>query len=119
MKGAAVFDDVTSSALQVALSGLALRQQTVANDIANVATPGFRGSTVEFEDALRGALHDGTPLNQVGATLAASTDPAGENGNNVSLDNEMLSNVDTNLRYQLVLRALDDRFSRLHQAIKG
>src|SRR6478736_1491816 len=33
--------DVTMSALHQALSGLALRQRTIADNIANIETPGF------------------------------------------------------------------------------
>jgi flagellar basal-body rod protein FlgB len=41
------------------------------------------------------------------------------NGNNVNLDTETLSNVDTNLRYQLILRALDGKYSGLRSIIRG
>jgi flagellar basal-body rod protein FlgB len=114
-----VLNDVTSSALQVALSGLSARQRTIANNVSNIETPGFHAGRVSFESALQNALADGTPLDQVGTTYSESTDPTRLDGNNVNLDDETLSNVDTGLRYQLVLRALDSKYNLLHDVIKG
>jgi flagellar basal-body rod protein FlgB len=116
---AAVFDDVTSSALRVAASGLALRQRVIANNIANVETPGFRAGRVQFEDALHAAVSGGGDPTGTDLAVLASDEPTRLNGNNVNLDHETLSNVDTGLRYQLVLRALDSKFGQLRDVIKG
>ncbi len=114
-----MFDDVASSALQVALNGLAVRQHAIANNIANVNTPGFRAQKVQFEQALQDALANGGALNQVKPTVATSLEPTQLNGNNVNLDEETLSNVNTGLAYQLALRALDSKYNELHTVIKG
>ena len=52
--------DATMSALHYALNGLALRQRTIADNIANIETPGFLAGKVSFEDALRSSVADGT-----------------------------------------------------------
>jgi flagellar basal-body rod protein FlgB len=114
-----VFDNVTSQALQVALSGLALRQRVTANNIANIQTPNFHAGKVQFEGALQSALGSGASPAQVAPTVAQSLEPTQLNGNNVNLDEETLSNVDTGLRYQLALRAMDTNFSLISAAIKG
>jgi flagellar basal-body rod protein FlgB len=117
-----VFDDVSSAALRVALTGLAQRQRVIANNISNVETPGFLAGRVQFEDALRSAVESGASGQQIGSlqpNTAKSLEPTRLNGNNVNLDHETLSNVDTNLRYQLVLRALDGKYSSLRTVIKG
>ena len=114
-----MFNDVTSAVLQVALSGLAARQRSIANNIANIQTPGYRAETVQFEGALRRAITDDTPPDQVTATTSLSTEPTLLNGNNVNLDTETLANVSTGLQYQMMLRGLDARFTDLHTAIKG
>ncbi len=114
-----MFDDVASSALQVALNGLAVRQRAIANNIANVNTPGFKAQKVEFEQALAAALNSGTGLDQVQPSIATSLEPTQLNGNNVNLDEETLSNVNTGLSYQLALRALDTKYTQLHDVIKG
>jgi len=113
-----VFDDVASQALQVALSGLAMRQRVTANNIANIQTPGFHAGKVQFENALQSAISNGTQ-DAVRPTLAQSLEPTQLNGNNVNLDEETLSNVDTGLRYQLALHAMDSKFGLISDVIKG
>ena len=112
-----MFDDVTSVALHSALDGLAARQKAIAHNIANVQTPGYRATRVSFEDSLRAAVDSGrspavTPTNQ------SSLEPTREDGNNVNLDTETLSSVDTNLRYQLALRAMDHEFSLIRTSLR-
>jgi flagellar basal-body rod protein FlgB len=117
-----VFDDVSSAALRVALTGLAQRQRVIANNISNIETPGFRAGRVQFEAALRAAVESNGSVEQIGAVspaTAQSLEPTRLNGNNVNLDTETLSNVDTGLRYQLILRALDGKYATLRNVIKG
>lgn len=114
-----MFDDIASSALQVALSGLAARQHAIANNIANVNTPGFKAQKVQFEQALQAAVTAGTPFNQVQPSVTTSLEPTQLNGNNVNLDEETLSNVNTGLAYQLALRGIDSKYTQLHDVIKG
>jgi flagellar basal-body rod protein FlgB len=128
----AVLEDVTSSAIHLALGGLAKRQRVTADNIANIETPGFLAGRVQFEDALRAAVASGqtAPGNSTGAVdytqdasgaagIQRSIEPTRENGNNVNLDHETISNIDTKLRYQLMLRAMDDRFGLLGDVVKG
>jgi flagellar basal-body rod protein FlgB len=112
-----VFDDVTSVALHSALDGLAARQKAIAHNIANVQTPGYRATRVSFEDSLRAAVDSGrSPV--VTPTSQSSLEPTREDGNNVNLDTETLSSVDTNLRYQLALRAMDHEFSLIRTSLR-
>jgi len=113
-----VFDDVTSVALSSALHGLNARQQAIANNIANVNTPGYHATKVSFEDSLASALDSGQSPD-VAPTLQTSLEPTQLNGNNVNLDTETLSSVDTNLRYQLTLRAVDHDFSILRTSMRS
>lgn len=113
-----VLDDITSATLQRALTGLAARQRTIADNIANIETPGYRAGRVQFEDSLRSAVTAGDPQ-QASPQLARSLEPTGLNGNNVNLDHETLSNVDTGLKYQLMLRALDNKFGLLRTVLAG
>jgi flagellar basal-body rod protein FlgB len=113
-----VFDDVASVTEHFALTALAKRQRAIADNIANVETPGFLAGRVSFEGALKHALLDGDPTESA-VRVDRSLEPTREDGNNVNLDHEMLSNVDTNLRYQTMLRAVDDKFGLLRTVIKG
>jgi flagellar basal-body rod protein FlgB len=110
--------DSTGSAIYAALNGLAARQRVIANNVANIETPGFIAGRVSFEDSLRSAIAGG----DAGATSVATTrsaDPVNQNGNNLSLDNEVVSLTDTDLRYQLMVQAMNQKFGLLRSAIGG
>lgn len=111
-----MFDSVTFVAMNSALDGLSMRQRVIADNIANIQTPGFRAGRVSFESALAEAVADGSGA--VTASVASSLEPTREDGNNVNLDTETLSNVDTNLRYQLATRAIDSQFSNVRTAMR-
>jgi len=113
-----VLGDITSVALRTALSGLSMRQRVIADNIANVQTPGFLAGRVTFEDELRNAVANGSPAS-ASPSIARSLEPTREDGNNVNLDHEVLSNIDTGLRYQTVLRAVDDKFGLIRSVIRG
>src|SRR5690242_994872 len=51
--------DPTLRALGHALSGLSLRQRTIADNVANVDTPQFLAGRVDFESSLLAAISDG------------------------------------------------------------
>jgi flagellar basal-body rod protein FlgB len=113
---ALVFDSVSSVALSSALDGLALRQRAIANNIANVNTPNYHAKRVSFEDALAKSVTAGD--GHAAATTATSLEPAQPNGNNVNLDTETLSNVDTVLRYQFATQAAGAEFTAVRAAMR-
>jgi flagellar basal-body rod protein FlgB len=111
-------NDITTDTLHAAMRGLATRQRVIADNIANIDTPGFLAGRVQFEDALRGAVADGETAG-VRPAAARSLAATGVNGNNVNLDEETLANIDTGMRYQLVVEAMNAKFSLLRTAIGG
>lgn len=111
-----LFDSVSSVALNSALDGLALRQRAIADNVANLQTPGFHARRVQFEDELTRAVERGDGAAQ--ATTRRSLEPTREDGNNVNLDAETLLNVDTNLRYQLATQAVSGQFSSIRTALR-
>ncbi|MBI1758581.1 MAG: flagellar biosynthesis protein FlgB [Actinobacteria bacterium] len=113
-----MLDDLTSTALHVALTGLSDRQRVIAHNVANIQTPNFQAQQLQFEAALGSAVAAGNPA-QATSLVTSSRAPARTDGNNVNLDEQTLSNVDTGLRFQLMLRAMDDKFSLLRDAIRG
>ena len=113
-----MFDSVTTTSLTSALDNLALRQRVTADNIANIETPNFHARRVAFESVLADNVSGGGDGN-VQASIAESLEPTREDGNNVNLDHEVLSNVDTGLRYQTMLRGVDDKFGLLRTAIRG
>ena len=113
-----MISDVTSTALQAALKGLAQRQRVTADNIANIQTPGFLAGVVDFESSLRGALRDGETPPVTGGTVVRSLEPTKTNGNNVNLDMETVTATETGLRYQLALNALDGKYNVLRTALR-
>lgn len=111
--------DSVSAVLGYALDGLSLRQNTIADNLANIDTPGFRATAVDFESVLRAAVDgapdsDGAMARRLGGASPLEMDantPAGENGNNVDMRKESLAAVQSQFMYQMVARAVSDRFA--------
>jgi flagellar basal-body rod protein FlgB len=113
-----VITDVTMTTLHAALTGLSERQRVIADNIANVNTPGFLAGRTDFESALKGELAGGETPTVSPGTVARSLEPTNTNGNNVNLDEETVSASETGLRYQLALNALDGKYGLLRTALK-
>src|SRR5689334_23452195 len=97
--------DLTMQAIQASLDGLAARQRVTAQNLANSETPGYTAQNVSFEDSLASAVSAGDP-SQASVTTGFTSDPVDTNGNNVSVDGETLSLIDTGLRYQLATESM-------------
>ncbi len=69
--------------LQKSLDSLAMQHEVIANNIANIDTPGFKRSVVSFQDKLKMAI-DTTPSSPLWRTNPMHMPTA---GNAVSLDN--------------------------------
>jgi flagellar basal-body rod protein FlgB len=111
-----VFDSVTSRALVSALDGLALRQRVIAHNIANVNTPDFTARTVEFERELADSVAQGEGA--VSARIERSRGIRHQDGNNVNLETETLTNIETVLRYQFATQAIGSETSGLRTAMR-
>ena len=107
--------DPVFAVLSSALDGLSLRQRVIADNIANVDTPGFRATSVDFESSLRAAVENGGS-GDVRAEMLATDTPVGANGNNVDLRKETLAATQTQFQYQLMTRAVNDRFNLIKTA---
>ena len=111
-----MFDSVSSVALQSALNGLSMRQRAIANNIANVNTPGYTAQKVSFETELAHAVERGS--GSVAPTMSRSLEPVNLEGNNVNLDTETLSNIDTVLRYQFATQAVGGEANSMRTAMR-
>lgn len=107
--------------LGLALDGVSLRQRTIADNIANVDTPGYRASTVDFESSLRQAVADGEITDDSSAGLhaeaTATNTPVGANNNNVDLRKETLAAVQSQYQYQVLTRAVTDQFNLMRDSL--
>lgn len=123
--------------LSTALDAYALRQRTIAKNIANATTPGYRPEQVRFEEEflqselmLRGTRTDPQhipigplPDGEVRPTREDAPVPrpevyfAGES--HVNVDKEMAELAKNQIRFRLVSRLTQRYFNSLQQAIKG
>lgn len=111
-------DAVVLSTIHNALRGLSMRQRAQADNIANIQTPGYRAARVDFETSLARAFATSEPSN-VQYTRTRSVDAPNAVGNNVNLDDETVAMVETNLRYQTMVQAVNAKYGLLRTAIKG
>jgi flagellar basal-body rod protein FlgB len=111
--------DVTQLALERALQGAGLRQQALSNNLANVNTPGFKRSDVDFHSSLAAALAGGEPA-VASASFALQTDSATSmraDGNNVDVDQEMASLTENASEYQALAAVAKSRLQMIQTAI--
>ncbi|UCC69761.1 MAG: flagellar basal body rod protein FlgB [Armatimonadota bacterium] len=122
-----MLSDATSRALAAALEGAAARQGAIAHNLANVDTPGFTRTDVEFEEALALALEGARRAPHRAADFIAALSlrprpdrlaPARADGNNVDIDREMVLLSRNALRYQAVTEALAGRIRALRNVIQ-
>jgi len=106
-----------------ALKLRSLRQQTLAANLVNAETPGYRASDFDFAATLQARLRAATP-----GGAAAQAQPAlfertsfqpGLDGNTVDADVERARFADNALRYEAALRALNGQIKTLLAAIQA
>mgnify|MGYP005850115575 CR=1 FL=1 len=130
-----IFNDRGLDTIGRWLDGLARRREAVADNIANIDTPGYRRKEVAFEAELRRAIGGDpralrtTDPRHIGASRPAATDLGVErvqelvsqrrDGNTVSIDEEMVLLSETQLRYQAATTALGRKLAALREVIRS
>ena len=134
---------ITPLTLKKALDGAMFRHEILANNIANVNTPGFKRSDVKFRTQLKSALDSMTENNQLivrGATTNTGHIPIGPpvhldqvsatihrdaatsarvDGNNVSIDMELATLSGNAAYYSTMVRLLTDYYGNIQTVIQG
>ena len=124
----------TADLMQQGLSAAWTRNAVIRNNIANVETPGFKASDVEFETILAQAF-EGTGFKgkkthprhiDIGATDLASVKPQivereglsmRMDGNNVDIEDENVKLAQNSLYYNTLMEKLNSELRRLKMAI--
>jgi flagellar basal-body rod protein FlgB len=113
--------DTTQIGLERALSGSSLRQQAIAQNIANVNTPGYRRQDVDFQSALAAAWDQGTPA-VAGVTPKTEADMSSvmrADGSSVDIDQEAATQSTNGLQYEAISSVMRTRIAILKSAIGG
>jgi flagellar basal-body rod protein FlgB len=108
--------DGVANVLHGALNGISFRQNVIADNIANVDTPNFRASSIDFETSLREAVARGDGNASLRIETLPTATPVGLNGNNVDLRKETMAAMQSTFQYQLVTRSVTDRLADLRVA---
>jgi flagellar basal-body rod protein FlgB len=114
--------DTTLVGLQQAMSGASLRQQVLANNIANANTPNFKRSDVDFQGVLAQAFgNNPTPQSLSRVNFQPDIQSSGgsmqTDGNNVDIDTEMSDLSQNSLDYQSLSAVMTTRLQILRTAI--
>ena len=109
--------DGVEGVLHTALNGISFRQDVIADNIANVDTPGFRARSVDFESSLRSAVaRGGVGAGGVDVNIMPTDTPVGVNGNNVDLRKETMAAMQSVFQFQIVSRSVSDRLDNMRTA---
>ncbi len=125
--------------LQRTMDAATLRQQVLANNIANADTPNFKRSSINFESELKRAI-ESENVRKPGAALTnekhigfdrvenyrdvrprrvldylTQTD---NNGNNVDAEQESMLLLQNQLRYDLLTRSISNQFTQLNIVLR-
>ena len=117
-----------------------LRQDVIADNIANADTPNFKRSVVNFEAELKRALDSEGQRPRVKVDVTnprhitndrvqnyREVEPrrvldylttADNNGNNVDIEEESMLLLQNQLRYNLLTRSVSDQFARVNMVLR-
>jgi flagellar basal-body rod protein FlgB len=127
----------TTDLLQKGLEAAQLRQDVISNNIANVDTPGFKASSVEFESYMKDALADdggfqakmtrpehisfdsGNATDVQPAVIVDDSTTMRMDGNNVDIDKQMTDLAKNSIWYDTLVTKLNGEIERLKLAIDG
>lgn len=131
----------TLDILQRSMDVSMLRQDVIANNIANADTPNFKRSAVNFESQLRAALESRNAPQPLQAAMTRErhipfSQPidyrdvrpqrrldylttADNNGNNVDIEVESMNFLNNQLAYNLMTQSVAQQFQRLNIVVRG
>ncbi|NLK85954.1 MAG: flagellar basal body rod protein FlgB [Clostridiaceae bacterium] len=132
-----MFDKLTNhmQLREKALDAAWIRNEVISQNIANVDTPGYKRSTVSFEEHLESASqkrgfrgnttssrHVQIGKNSDNARIRVTRDNKGLStrldGNNVDVETEMASLAKNDIRYNALVQSINGSYQRIMSAIK-
>lgn len=120
------------SVLDKAADAAWLRNDAIANNIANVATPGYKRQDVAFESELKKAIGRSSNTSNMDQRVAAIrtaqlkpvpyTDLSGYSyrldGNNVDIDTENVMLAENQIKYQGLINSISEEFNNLQMVMR-
>ena len=128
-----IFNKTSIPVLRKALDAYYLRSQVIANNIANVSTPGYRRREVRFEEYLRDVLDrkikgyktdpkhlpiGSRDIDEIEPEVYVPDDDNMYSGvNNVDIDEEMAKMAENQILYNMGVKFLNFQYNSLKKAI--
>jgi flagellar basal-body rod protein FlgB len=109
--------DTTQSALEKAIVGASARQQAIAENLANVDTPGYQRVDVDFHTTLRNAMASG---DLKAATFSPQRDASAQvraDGSTVDADVEAAAQARNGLEYETLVSVSKARIDIIEAAM--
>ena len=106
--------------LEAAIISEGSRQKAIANNVANMNTPGFRRSDIDFQDVLTKAIESGDEISRSEMTpelFQPMLTSLKSNGNDVHLANEVGEMVKNSLRHQTFMALLKKKYNHYKLAM--
>ena len=117
--------DKSATLLEKMLDVSSIKHKVIANNIANVNTPGYKKMEVSFADQLEKAVNESsmnkfdTLQPKIVVSKEDASDTVRNDGNNVDMDKEVSSLVKNTLSYNIYTQLLAKKFEEIKSAIEG
>ena len=110
--------DTTQSTLEKAIMGAAARQQAIAQNLANVDTPGYQRVDVDFHKTLRDAMASGAgPQSATFSPQRDATAQVRPDGSTVDADVEASAQARNGLEYETLVQVSKARVDIIEAAM--
>ncbi len=106
--------------IEAGIRAESLRQKTIANNVANSETPGYRRVDVRFEELLARCLRSSgqADLSKLEPEIYRPMQtPVKSNGNDVSFEVEVGQMIKNAIRHKAYVRILDKKYKQMDLAI--
>ncbi len=128
-----MFETTNLKVLEMGLNAASERQNVIANNLANIDTPGFKQSNVVFEDLLNESLQQGDtlPLTRTNPAHFGNPDPTQvqprivtqtntsirPDGNNVDMDQQMTELAKNGIYHNSLTQLISSQLALLRMVI--
>lgn len=122
-----LFDRSRIPLLEKEMDLFVARNKAIANNIANIATPGYKTVNVSFQNELSNAIANSTndvqlseEIKNIQPTLQVDNSGSLDSGaNNVNIDQQMADLAKNQLQFELAARLTTDTLNLIDKSING
>ena len=118
--------NINNTILESAMQAAALRNAVIANNITNAETPGFKKSTVYFEESLQRALDAVSDKRNVDISQVKPVVQLMDRGykyrideNNVDIEQEMSALYQNGIKYDILANSVMNNYRRINLVLNA